>query len=964
MNKKHINIGSEVLFEGKLCVDCQKSWVMRHVALNYQRLQIYHWQSGRFISSFELDFPLVFNDDKKSLVMKLQSKSSEIKLLASSVNDLENWRHEIAEVIAQIDRRERSLASTKDEVEMLSTILFEGHIFHLDKKRYKLTQTLGKGSYGIVVGGKDKELNQYVAIKQISRIYDRAENTINALREIKILYAITHSYIIQILNIDIYQDILYIITEKCQFSLHDLIHSTEFSLLTFNNILNIMKQILDALSFLHQYGIIHRDIKPANILINKIDSKNSLLFIYHIKICDFGMATSIHTIHQNLEDFELNHFNDVYKPECVGSLWYCSPEIILKCGTLGTAQDIWAAGCTLSELLLGKPIFNGTSEKDQLRRIIRTVGKLTAKDMDFPMSMQAESVLNELKSGFVMKSEEKLNNKEKNNLKKNNPLSNKIMCNNVSEQLGDSIDADDEYSLQRIICSTPNGSQRIYSLIQCMLFFNPSHRISSSAALSHPVFLVMAYQTPRGGDSTHSHDTSFGDDETYCSEMNSSGVTHDNNIEHNSNHIVCQFRPFQLDQDVLIKGDKEVWKSAINDEIRNIQIDLASRVSLKSTKILKNNDMEIDEFQPQVSSSYSSSHSTSYASSVSRSISNSKSISNIHHKTSYIHDLHTTNPDLDGMTVYLEDVDDSDGVCEHETGSLIWEKNIGKQKNQILDNEVQHTVDSFKNHRHRFEGYHSNQSSDSQQSDDIEIMPYPNLKTNYKSEHQSNDVQNTKISNQKLPGLYRDPFQRSASEKKFNMLSDFSASGDGENHKKISTSEKITLNTNEIKRVPSKSDTEEYFSRQRIRKKNSNTTLANASGENSPSAVVMLPALQRESPLDANPQQRASTSHSRRHETRHRERRVHSLDSAGEEEPKDNGPPFFRQHSQGNSPLCTTSPNNSPLNNSKMSSNSYRNSSNNKLISTTAILPTVEKALEKGLSQSGKVRDRDKLIIK
>ena len=65
----------------------------------------------------------------------------------------------------------------------------------------------------------------------------------------------------------------------------------------------------------------------------------------------------------------------------IGACWYRSPELIItpKCYTQAT--DMWSAGCIFAEMLLGKTIFPGTNELDQLLRIIDTA-HLTDGDWD------------------------------------------------------------------------------------------------------------------------------------------------------------------------------------------------------------------------------------------------------------------------------------------------------------------------------------------------------------------------------------------------------------------------------------------------------------------------------------------------------------------------------------------------------------------------------------------------------
>lgn len=93
-----------------------------------------------------------------------------------------------------------------------------------------------------------------------------------------------------------------------------------------------MTQILQGLLYLHDQGVIHRDIKGANILTTK-DGK--------VKLADFGVSTST-LAGQDKE------------AQVVGTPYWMAPEVIQLAGAT-TASDIWSLGCTVIELLEGKP---------------------------------------------------------------------------------------------------------------------------------------------------------------------------------------------------------------------------------------------------------------------------------------------------------------------------------------------------------------------------------------------------------------------------------------------------------------------------------------------------------------------------------------------------------------------------------------------------------------------------------
>ncbi len=61
------------------------------------------------------------------------------------------------------------------------------------------------------------------------------------------------------------------------------------------------------------------------------------------------------------------------------TLWYRPPELLLGATKYGFAVDIWSAGCILAELVLGRPLFTGKTEMDQLQLIFDMVGTPTSR---------------------------------------------------------------------------------------------------------------------------------------------------------------------------------------------------------------------------------------------------------------------------------------------------------------------------------------------------------------------------------------------------------------------------------------------------------------------------------------------------------------------------------------------------------------------------------------------------------
>ena len=120
-----------------------------------------------------------------------------------------------------------------------------------------------------------------------------------------------------------------------------------------------MYQLSRALAHIHGMGICHRDIKPQNLL---VDKDRQIL-----KLCDFGSAKTL--------------VRDEPNVAYICSRYYRAPELIFGSTDYTTAIDVWSQGCVLAELLLGQPIFPGSSGVDQLVEIIKVLGTPTMDEL-------------------------------------------------------------------------------------------------------------------------------------------------------------------------------------------------------------------------------------------------------------------------------------------------------------------------------------------------------------------------------------------------------------------------------------------------------------------------------------------------------------------------------------------------------------------------------------------------------
>ena len=227
--------------------------------------------------------------------------------------------------------------------------IYKGDITHF----YEIIKKIGEGGYGKIYKVKNKESGDIRAMKQIMK--SKIPDIEKFQNEIKILSMVDHPNIVRLFEVIEDDKYFNLLEELCTGG--ELLSKVKKPLKE-KEIAKIFKQIMSAIAYCHEKGIVHRDMKLENILF-ATESEDS-----PIKIIDFGLSVLLgkkETKNEN-ETADLKKYGFKRMTTKVGTIYYMSPEVIK--GNYDEKCDIWACGVILYTLLSGYPPFNGQTDKD------------------------------------------------------------------------------------------------------------------------------------------------------------------------------------------------------------------------------------------------------------------------------------------------------------------------------------------------------------------------------------------------------------------------------------------------------------------------------------------------------------------------------------------------------------------------------------------------------------------------
>jgi serine/threonine protein kinase len=204
---------------------------------------------------------------------------------------------------------------------------------------YEITGVLGRGGMGRVFRVRSRLTEREEAMKVV--LADLDENPAFAerfLREIKVHASLQHPNIAALYSAQRIGERLVMILELVEgVSLEGMLRADGMAI---PEAVHYIAQVLEALAYAHERGVVHRDIKPANILVGAGGV---------VKLTDFGIARSN-------SEARLTGTG-----QALGTLAYMSPEQI-GAGEVDARSDLYSLGLTFYEMVTGRRAMQGATE--------------------------------------------------------------------------------------------------------------------------------------------------------------------------------------------------------------------------------------------------------------------------------------------------------------------------------------------------------------------------------------------------------------------------------------------------------------------------------------------------------------------------------------------------------------------------------------------------------------------------
>lgn len=247
--------------------------------------------------------------------------------------------------------------------------VFEAYV----RKNYKILDKLGEGASGMVWRVRKQQGSEVLAMKEIKK----PDCDVDLQTEVRCLRKLQHRHIVNLVDVVETRKRMWLVMECAQGgNIYESIQSHRH--VSEQDASRIVKQVLEAVHYMHSFGVVHRDLKPENVLLMSTDPDSE------VKIADFGLAVELSVYDYRMpscyqcacrpdESMRMKQVTCIQEGY-VGSPICMAPEVASSYAQYGPQCDIWSVGCMTHELLTGHTPFNAASPPELFKMIQKVEG--------------------------------------------------------------------------------------------------------------------------------------------------------------------------------------------------------------------------------------------------------------------------------------------------------------------------------------------------------------------------------------------------------------------------------------------------------------------------------------------------------------------------------------------------------------------------------------------------------------
>jgi serine/threonine protein kinase len=226
---------------------------------------------------------------------------------------------------------------------------------HIVDERFRVEALLGAGTVGSVYRAHDSAHDRTVALKIWNGSAHDDQTRGRFMRELKALSTLRHPNIVDLQGYGMCDALPYVAMEYLDGQTLDALLANGQPLDT-TLVFEVMTQVLQALAYAHELGVVHRDLKPDNVVLVTGARGQPL-----VKLLDYGLAKFLSPDDDPVQDSALTMTGMI-----MGTPLYMAPEQAAG-KSVDARADVYTAGCLLFEMLSGNPPYSAESNAELIR---------------------------------------------------------------------------------------------------------------------------------------------------------------------------------------------------------------------------------------------------------------------------------------------------------------------------------------------------------------------------------------------------------------------------------------------------------------------------------------------------------------------------------------------------------------------------------------------------------------------